>query len=79
MTAIEAWRAGKLTVDEAWQALYISANDEKRQASKNHWLRCYVEAMRDGVPALIQQAEHKLAQMALLDAVIVGPATIKRH
>ena len=79
MTAIEAWKTGKLTVDEAWQALYINANDEKRQASRDHWLRCYREALRNGVTALIQQAEHKIAQMALLDAEMVGPATVKRH
>lgn len=49
---------------------YLMANDEVRQASKDHWLKCYREAIESGNEFLIDRDARMLASIALADDYI---------
>lgn len=49
---------------------YLLATNEVRQASKDHWLKCYREAIESGDDFLIDRDARMLASIALADDYI---------
>ena len=54
-------------INTAWLALYMTADDEKRKASKAYWIKVFQESIRDENADLMNLAEHRLAMMTMIE------------
>lgn len=50
-----------------WYKRYLSADEEMREATKRHWLRCLASAIREGNETLLEHSSKILAMYALAE------------